>query len=373
MYSIVSNIWKPIPQDELPGLYAEKLRIYRPFAVMVMWLGVFLTLALWAWDFAIDPVGAPDALIYRFYVGAILGGFGLYLQFDLWPRFRTFAFFLTMVGSQGFLYPILDVMFEGHKIGMGAFLFWYIFLPLVGIGLTLKDTLVGMLGLATAPLAWHAFGWTPELLVDVFVMYMWLSGAVVAFILIINNQFMLHMIRDQQRLHTAKEQAEQLARTDALTGMNNRRAFFDLGKAMFQTAQRYDHPLSVVLLDLDHFKRINDTYGHAVGDLVIQKMADLISETARESDITGRLGGEEFALILSETDGAKAEQMAERLRRLTNEVFVSAGQDLISFSASLGVAAYDPTCQNLDVLVAKADGALYDAKNGGRNRVAVSG
>ena len=337
---------------------------------MVMWLGVFLTVALWAWDFAIDPVGAPDALIYRFYVAFILGGFGLYLQFDLWPRLRTLAFFLTMIGSQGFLYPILDVMAEGHKIGMGAFLFWYIFLPLVGVGLTLKDTLYGMLGLATAPLLWHALGWTPELLVDVFVMYMWLSGSVVAFILIVNNQFMLHMIRDHHRLKAAKEEAEHLARTDVLTEMNNRRAFFDLGAVAFQNAVRYRHPLSVVLLDLDHFKRVNDTYGHAVGDLVIAATADVIRQTARESDIAGRLGGEEFALLLTETDGVEAQKMAERLRQAVLQTEIPLDETSgakLTFTASFGVAELTRGDGDLDALVAKADAALYLAKDGGRN------
>ena len=373
MASLITALWKPVPRDERSALYDEKLRLYRPFAVLVMWLGSFLSVALWAWDFAIDPVGAPDTLIYRFQVGALLGAFALYLHFGLWPRLRTLAFVATMVASQGYLYLILDVMENGHMVGMGAFLFWYIFLPLVGVGLTLKDTLYGMLGLATAPLLWHALGWSPKLLVDVFVMYMWPAGSVVAIILVANNLFMLQMIRTQKRLQDAKEFAEHQARTDALTHLNNRRAFFEFGGAAFHNAKRYKHPLSVVLLDLDRFKRINDTYGHAIGDAVIQAMAEVIRATARESDIAGRLGGEEFALVLNETALVEAEQMAERLRTAVMQTEIDVGDERLTFSASFGVAQLDVACDDLDTLVARADQALYDAKESGRNRVVVRG
>lgn len=370
MLSLISKIWKPIPKGEVAALYEEKLRMNRVFSVMVMWLGAFLSVALWAWDFAIDPVGAPNALIYRFYVAAILAAFGLCLHFQILPRFRTIAFVLTMVASQAFLYPILDVLKNGHMIGMGAFLFWYIFAPLVGVGLTLKDTLYGMVALALAPLLWYALGWTPELLVDVFIMYMWPAGSVVVIILVINNQTTLHMIRNQKRLEVQKKKAEELARTDTLTGMNNRRAFFDLGGVALQNAARYKHALSVVLLDLDHFKRVNDTYGHAVGDAVIKAMAKAIEDTARESDVTGRLGGEEFAVILTQTDMVEAKLVAERLRRTTCSLRVETGDGDVSFSASFGVATLGESEEDLDVLVAKADAALYVAKDGGRNRVA---
>ena len=333
---------------------------------MVMSLGVFLAVALWGWDFAIDPVGAPNALPYRLAEIPALGLFALYLYFNLWPQYRTFAFALTMIASQALLYPILAQLDTGPLLGFGAHLFWLIFLPLVGIGLTLKDCLYGILVLSTAPLLWNALGLLNNFQVDVFVFYMWPAGMVVSIILVFNNQFLLQMIRNQKALSVARDQAEQLARTDSLTGLNNRRAFFDLGNTAFQNARRYKHPLSVVLLDLDKFKNINDVYGHAVGDSVIKRTADLISSSLRETDITGRLGGEEFALILNETNGEQAMELAERLRL---EIANSPLDAVEHFSGSLGVAEQEESCQSLDDLIALADEALYAAKQQGRDRV----
>jgi diguanylate cyclase (GGDEF)-like protein len=171
-------------------------------------------------------------------------------------------------------------------------------------------------------------------------------------------------------LQEAHEAAQELARTDVLTGMKNRRAFYELGELAFEQAKRYGHPLSLVMLDVDRFKQVNDNWGHAAGDQVLKAVAGVIKETARASDISGRLGGEEFAVLLPETAVEDATAQAERLRRGVAGLSVRYEADDITLTCSLGVAQSDGECSSLDTLIGRADCALYEAKGQGRNRVA---
>ena len=172
-------------------------------------------------------------------------------------------------------------------------------------------------------------------------------------------------------LSLAKEQAEQLARTDVLTGLNNRRSFFEIGNAVFLNARRHEHPLSVVMLDLDAFKSVNDTYGHSIGDEVIKAVANTLRQGKRESDITGRIGGEEFAILLQETDLKTAGELIERLRIEVEQIVVNSNGTQVGITASFGVTELDKQCDTLEKVIVKADHALYQAKEEGRNRVVL--
>lgn len=165
-----------------------------------------------------------------------------------------------------------------------------------------------------------------------------------------------------------RDRAESLARTDPLTGLNNRRAFYELGGAAMRHAVRYHHSLCLVMIDIDHFKSINDELGHVVGDGVIRSLATLIERHYRETDISCRFGGEEFAVILPETKLDDALMTAERLRTLIEQHTLICEGAKARFTASFGVAAMSDG-QSLDQLIAAADSALYAAKRGGRNSV----
>jgi diguanylate cyclase (GGDEF)-like protein/PAS domain S-box-containing protein len=158
-----------------------------------------------------------------------------------------------------------------------------------------------------------------------------------------------------------------LATHDALTGVLNRRHFFELANQEIERASRYKQPLSVILFDIDHFKRVNDTHGHPEGDRVLQSIAQRCRNNLRENDLICRYGGEEFIILMPSTDISNASIVAERLRRgvLQENIDTSDGP----LTISLGLAAYDETCKDIDVLLAHADKALYLAKNSGRNRV----
>lgn len=176
----------------------------------------------------------------------------------------------------------------------------------------------------------------------------------------------------EEELKQAKERAEALARSDELTGLNNRRAFFDDGEQVLNQAKRYSHPFSLIMLDVDHFKQVNDSYGHAAGDDVLETLADILRKQAREVDILGRLGGEEFALILPETALPDALAMAERLRTEIASTPVKNTKSDIHITASFGIATLTPQHTSLENLINEADDALYGAKKNGRNRVEQS-
>ncbi|MGL4608417.1 MAG: diguanylate cyclase [Trueperaceae bacterium] len=163
------------------------------------------------------------------------------------------------------------------------------------------------------------------------------------------------------------EEAKYLATVDHLTGSFNRRHLFELGERELKRHQRLHHPLAVVMLDIDYFKRVNDHYGHAVGDEVLRLLCERVTMQTREIDILGRYGGEEFALLLPETELREALEIAERLRRTALETFHVAELEL-SISISLGVAAAQGDT-SLSHLLQRADAALYEAKRAGRNRV----
>jgi len=179
--------------------------------------------------------------------------------------------------------------------------------------------------------------------------------------------------RTQRLLREANVELERLARTDPLTGLANRRHFMEELESEVERAQRYGRPLSVVLLDLDHFKRVNDTYGHAAGDDVLRGAARALKSVCRDVDVAARLGGEELALILPETDVVGARTVAERVReRIAGQSHTAPSGERFTVTASLGVAtARDDTRTGEDLLHA-SDEALYKAKDDGRNRVVTA-
>jgi two-component system cell cycle response regulator len=171
------------------------------------------------------------------------------------------------------------------------------------------------------------------------------------------------------RMATLVEESRWMATTDALTGLLNRRAFLESTGREIARARRYNDKMSVVLLDVDHFKHINDRRGHAAGDVVLGAVGRLLGGTVRTCDVVARWGGEEFVLLLPSTGLEGAEQMAERIRaELENLQILDGGHEVIPVTASFGVAMYMGN-ETLEQLIDRADRAMYLAKSGGRNRV----
>jgi len=166
------------------------------------------------------------------------------------------------------------------------------------------------------------------------------------------------------------DEVQRLATLDGLTGTYNRRHFMELAHLAFESARRFGQPLTAVMLDVDHFKSINDEYGHHVGDQVLRTLAERCRSTLRTIDVLGRYGGEEFAILLPGTTRRNAATiLAERIRHRVAEELVHTDAGPVGVTVSVGVAAMEPTTRNPEELFKRADAALYEAKQAGRNRV----
>jgi diguanylate cyclase (GGDEF)-like protein/PAS domain S-box-containing protein len=175
--------------------------------------------------------------------------------------------------------------------------------------------------------------------------------------------------RADEKIQQLHEKLANLAIVDDLTKLPNRRAFFIRGTEEISRSKRYQSPLSMLMLDIDMFKTINDTYGHISGDAALQCLAGTILGQVREVDICARLGGEEFGILLPNTRLEEAMIIAERIRKAIEEIRCETEENVINMTVSLGVASFHEGMAQLDELFSNADTALYKAKNSGRNRI----
>jgi diguanylate cyclase (GGDEF)-like protein len=181
----------------------------------------------------------------------------------------------------------------------------------------------------------------------------------------------LRLRRLQAELREKNATLARLSTTDPVTGLRNRRYVTEFLAVEVLRASRYHTPLSVLLLDLDHFKHVNDSHGHRAGDAVLQMAADILRATLRATDVAGRYGGEEFLVVLPQTDLAGAGVLAERVRAAIGDTAIEVGVGVaVAVTVSIGVAALDEETRSAEQLVEQADAALYTAKHAGRNRVA---
>ena len=174
------------------------------------------------------------------------------------------------------------------------------------------------------------------------------------------------------QLEAANAQLQELALHDGLTGLLNRRHWESCLEREFARHNRYSNPASLVLFDIDHFKKLNDTYGHQAGDEVIRQVARITREMVRDTDYAGRYGGEEFVVLLADTPLQGASQFAERLRMAIEQLQISHEQLSLQCSVSVGVACIRTDMANHQALIEAADKALYQAKSAGRNQVVTS-
>ncbi len=175
----------------------------------------------------------------------------------------------------------------------------------------------------------------------------------------------------KQQLHDANQQLAVLSRTDSLTQLNNRGYWEDAAAREFRRLQRTNAEATLVMFDIDHFKRINDGYGHPAGDSAIRETARALRQNIRETDIAGRYGGEEFGIILIETDSTGAMTVTERLRSAVEAMTVVHEDYNIQFTISIGVAQWYPELVSHEQWIDCADQALYEAKESGRNQVVL--
>jgi diguanylate cyclase (GGDEF)-like protein/PAS domain S-box-containing protein len=194
-----------------------------------------------------------------------------------------------------------------------------------------------------------------------------ISGASISY----DPTLTLWLVNDISKLKSLEEELSHQVNHDFLTGLSSRSWFMRQAEIELHRAQRYSNPLSIIMMDIDFFKRINDTHGHQAGDVVLKHVAELCRHMLRDSDVCGRLGGEEFALLLPETDKHQALEVAERLRLGLEKAKINLPTEgtTLQLTVSIGVTAITDINDTVDAMIARADKALYDAKNAGRNRV----
>jgi diguanylate cyclase (GGDEF)-like protein len=201
-------------------------------------------------------------------------------------------------------------------------------------------------------------------LVNGVMLYLFSIALTIAIMLTIRYFYQRAFVLEQRLLH--------LTRHDSLTGAANRRYLEEMTEREIALARRHQHPLAVAMLDIDHFKLVNDRYGHDVGDQVLQILVQTCQQALREIDHFGRYGGEEFVCILPETDQDEAQRCAERLRAAVAGLKVDTATGPLTFTISIGVAMFSPLHADFAAVLKEADGAMYQAKSKGRDRVVLA-
>lgn len=196
----------------------------------------------------------------------------------------------------------------------------------------------------------------------------YVSKPVVYPILAARMRTALRVKQATRELEVANLELRRLATTDPLTRLSNRRHFFAMAHAEFSKAHRHQRPLSIIMMDVDEFKQINDTYGHAAGDRALDVLADCCREAVRESDLVGRIGGEEFAICCPDADLNGACAIAERIRVTCEHRVIRYSKHQFNFTVSLGVTSLTDEDAVFEDMLNRADQLLYEAKNKGRNR-----
>ena len=198
------------------------------------------------------------------------------------------------------------------------------------------------------------------------------SGVVGIIIGSLFSRFHTNKVGDYERhLKEKNEVLHTYASTDPLTGITNRRVFNEICERYFETAQRDDKILTLLMLDLDHFKDINDTYGHQTGDLILIKFASVIQSLLRKSDTFARIGGEEFAILLYGTDSNGAFSLAEKIRSQVNKISLRCENADVSVTTSIGISHNKHTDKSFSDIFGRADNALYQAKDLGRDQTSI--
>jgi diguanylate cyclase (GGDEF)-like protein/PAS domain S-box-containing protein len=186
-----------------------------------------------------------------------------------------------------------------------------------------------------------------------------------------DRKFYGALVRDISKTRKTEEELLRMAAMDPLTGAFNRREFTSIAEREALRSNRYHHPLSVLMFDIDNFKRLNEVYGHSAGDKILQRFTMICTNALRNVDVFGRWGGEAFVALLPETDIQGATVIAERLRKLTADNLLTFNDHKINFTVSIGIAEFKDGETSIDAVLNRADSAVYDAKKSGRDRIST--
>ncbi|MGZ3158633.1 MAG: GGDEF domain-containing protein [Burkholderiaceae bacterium] len=311
------------------------------------------------WDYLIDPNHAAITLALR--VLLILAGSLGYWQTRLpWTPVQRYGYIYWTHASAIIICEFL--LKDGFIFGLAGIVACVF---TVSIATLRVRTFLLILSVPTALfIILSAISLPPLSFINNLILYFFALGLACMLMLVIRSFRQKAFLLEKELLH--------ISRHDSLTGCCNRRYLTELAEREVALSKRHGRTLAVIMLDIDHFKQINDTYGHHIGDNVIKQLVKTCTENLREIDHFGRLGGEEFVCVLPEADEAEAMGCADRLRRAIEALLVETPQGPIRFTISSGVAVLEMKHVNWEALLKDADAAMYRAKREGRNRVVLS-
>ena len=350
-----------------PQYKRARQRDYGAFTVLACLITAVFVLCTLFWDYKLSAPLEPDTLSLRLLESAAL----LVLAATCWKWPASWQAAVAFIAVPLFVeitfIEVLDRLGSNADYGIGGILYFFIFVPFIGRTFSVITNIFVLAILVVTPTLLHAAGFADHLNIGAFHAYVWLVFPPVVLILVAME--FLHW-----RMHSYRRELAHRAQHDELTGLPNRRHFMDLARRLQAAAPRQQVPVSVLYMDIDRFKSVNDNHGHEAGDLVLKTVGEIIESTVRESDIVARLGGEEFVAWLHNTDEATARMVANRVREavLNGRISVNEHSEELNLTISIGVASCpDPTHAPgmLDKLMATADDAMYTAKRKGRNRV----
>jgi diguanylate cyclase (GGDEF)-like protein len=323
----------------------EKLESNRNLTEIFYILGSLLGMVFWIWDYVIDSVGAYDTIYLRLGFLVILLG-AIIFKYSNNKYMLLFTFPLLAVFTEVLFFMILAIM-----------------PTLLLQGFSFSVSIVNSVFLTLLP---HILAETPFF--EGFLHFHYAVMLWPSMMMILITQYFLQQ-KDFSR-YKSERKLELISNSDYLTGLNNRRHFMLLLKQEFLRTKRYGHIGSLLMIDIDHFKSVNDTYGHLVGDFAIRACAENIVKSTRNTDIISRFGGEEFIVFLPEIDREQTLIIAERIRlNIENNFIVTEDNKKFSMTVSIGMVQQDKDEISENDLIFRADKSLYQAKKLGRNRI----
>lgn len=341
---------------------------YRQFSIAVGIAAMVLVLALWLRDYANDPVGARHTFHLRLLmdVGVALYVAALWLKAARWAMLASG--YVAILSIEFGVLAVWGNLVGGYAGGFPGYMYTYLIAPLVLLPFSFRESATLLLLVAVVPNLQVALGMAPGFPTLAFNALIWPACAIAVYA---QSQF------DQlfRRLFLSQVRLNELATLDSLTGLLNRRAYMEAAAQACKVAARYRHDLCVLMIDIDHFKAVNDRFGHAAGDEVLRFLTATLTRQFRSADLCARIGGEEFSAVLVQTGLPEGMLVAERLRRAVERSIIAIDhtQGSIRITVSIGVAHLGGSDASIEQMLQQADKFLYEAKDTGRNRVVGPG
>lgn len=367
LYQIkVNNYVYPLINND-PLYLQKKFMLHRTFTCVIFILFCCSGIFSWLIDNAVDPIAAKDTIWPR------IASLWLLVPAFVMRRTKNYkqASILVITSAIADLLhslAVFKILNNSLPLGVGGFLYYPLGTTLLCLGLSIRVSLICLLAVTLLPPALALSGWLTNFPHALYASFMGPAAAITA---LVSTTFAW----SYHRRFLLERSLEEASKTDPLTGAANRRHFQEVLQKEVARSCRLDRPCALLMLDIDHFKRINDTHGHPTGDLVICALAEACTQNSRQGDSVARLGGEEFAILMPGTGATEAALLGERLRDQIEKLATYSDTGVaVSWTVSVGVVSVRPSLNEniLDVcerLVKIADTALYDAKRGGRNCV----